>query len=331
VLSGGTSSEREVSLRSGEAVVGALRVAADSGAWEGTVTSVVIEEDGTWNTPDGRLKELDALRDLGAEHVVFIALHGGRGEDGRLQAVLESAGVRYTGSGPSASALCMDKRAARGVLLDEGLNVPPGLLVPRLLSGDTDQARLQRELEELSPNGDGWFVKPNKGGSSAGVTRVMEPGGLLAAISTVLESGDSALVERLIRGVEVSVGVIGVLGRDLRALPTVEIQPQGSDWFDEAEKYAASGAVEVCPPENIPHSVDEDLRRSALRAHVATGCRGHSRTDFMVTEGGDIYALEVNTIPGLTERSLLPLEAAAAGMNFQSLCLEMLRLASSDA
>jgi D-alanine-D-alanine ligase len=153
---------------------------------------------------------------------------------------------------------------------------------------------------------------------------------LLPAIATVLAEGDRALVEGLVRGVEVSVGVIGHLGRDLRPLPTVEIRPRSAGWFDPTEKYAASGAEEICPPESVPPGVDEELRMLAARAHVATGCRGYSRTDFIVTERAEIFALEINTLPGLTERSLLPLEAAAAGMSFESLCLEILRLSSED-
>ncbi len=308
----------------------ALELAAERGAFEGSACSVVIGSDGLWETPAGRLSELDAVKEMGPEHIAFLALHGGRGEDGRLQAVLESAGVRYTGSGPAASALCMDKRAARGVLLDEGIQVPPGLLIDSISSEDSVQARLQQRLEGLSPRGHGWFVKPNSGGSSAGIARVLEACDLIPAVASILAGGERALVEGLIRGVEVSVGVIGESGRDLRALPTVEIQPKTSGWFDTKEKYASAGAVEICPPENIPPAVDEELRMLAVRAHVATDCRGYSRSDFIVTETAEIYALEVNTIPGLTERSLLPLEAAAAGMNFESLCLEILRLARGD-
>ena len=329
VVSGGASSEREVSLRSGAAVTAALQRAADTGAWFGVVHSVTITEDGEWLTPDGALSELDALKSLGDQHTCFLALHGGRGEDGRLQAVLESAGVRYTGSGPASSALCMDKRATRGVLIDEGVPVPPGRLVSALSAEGSDASNLLQELVDLSPHGAGWFVKPNTGGSSEGIALVRDPSELLPAVARVLDSGDRALVEARVAGVEVSVGVLGEQGSDLRALPTVEILPQGSEWFDVQEKYSESGAVEVCPPEHVAPDVDERLRMAALRAHVGAGCYGHSRVDFIVCDSGDFFALEVNTIPGMTERSLLPLEAAASGMTYEALCLELLRLARS--
>ena len=327
VLSGGDSSEREVSLRSGAAVTRALERASAAGAWVGEVASVVLQEDGRWSTPSGLTTELEALSMLTEDHVAFIALHGGRGEDGRLQAVLESAGARYTGSGPAASTLCMDKRAARSVFVDEGLRVPHGRLVSTLSSEDSDAGLLLRELEELSQGGAGWFVKPNTGGSSEGVSYVERASDLLPAVARVLEGGDRALVEARVMGLEVSVGVIGRTGHDLRALPTVEIRPRSSGWFDVEEKYSDAGALEVCPPELVAPGVDEELRIAALKAHVGMGCHSHSRTDFIVREDGIFFALEINTIPGMTERSLLPLEAAAAGMEYDALCLELLRLA----
>ena len=331
VLCGGASSERDVSLRSGAAVAKALSRAAASGAWHGSVDTVVIDPEGSWLTPSGHLPELQALSCLEERHVIFIAMHGGRGEDGRLQSVLEAAGVRYTGSGPAASALCMDKRATRSVFADEGLRVPRGRLVSTLSGEDSGAGVLLRQLEELSPSSAGWFVKPNAGGSSEGVTFVDSADGILPAIARILDSGDRALVEERILGVEVSVGVIGRTGEDLRALPTVEIHPRSSGWFDADEKYSESGAEEVCPPERISPEVDEELRRAALRAHVGTGCHSHSRTDFIVREDGVFFALEIKTIPGMTERSLLPLEAAAAGMDYESLCLELLRIARPHA
>jgi len=328
VLSGGDSSERDVSLRSGQAVREALEQAAQGGLWGGDVETAVLEGDGTWCWRGESWSELSALQAMAPQTVVFLALHGGRGEDGRIQAALESAGLRYTGSGPAASSLCMDKRATRGVLLDEGLSVPPARLVSRLPADADDRARLEQALRALSEGDEGWFVKPNQGGSSAGIHRVHHPDGLLDAASAVLEGGDRALVEAAVSGVELSVGVLGIAGVDLRALPPVEIQPKNAGWFDGTEKYDESnGAREVCPPENVPPEIDERLRELAVRAHTGTGCRGYSRTDFIATPAGEIVALEVNTLPGLTVRSLLPLEASCAGMDFESLCLEILRLA----
>jgi D-alanine-D-alanine ligase len=294
------------------------------------VETAVLEEDGSWTWRGERQSELTALQALRRERdtTVFLALHGGRGEDGRIQALLESAQVRYTGSGPAASSLCMDKRAARGVLVDEGLRVPPAQLVSQLPADADSRARLQQALAELSGEEAGWFVKPNLGGSSAGIQRVQSADGLLAAVSLILELGDRALVEAAILGTELSVGVLGIEGVDLRALPPVEIRPRSAGWFDAVEKYDVErGAIEVCPPQSVSPKVDERLREQALRAHTATGCRCYSRTDFIVTAEDEIVALEVNTLPGLTARSLLPLEALCAGMDFESLCLEILRLA----
>ena len=328
VLSGGDSAERAVSLRTGEAVTQALLGAAHGDAWSAVVETAVMEEDGSWTWRGESWSELSALQALDSGTIVFLALHGGRGEDGRIQSVLESAGLRYTGSGPAASSLCMDKRATRVVLSDEGLLVPPGRLISRM-PGDADGlARLEQALVALSGGEEGWFVKPNRGGSSDGVHHVQSKADLMPAVSRVLESCGRALVEGAVPGVELSVGVLGVEGVDLRALPPVEIRPMNSGWFDATQKYdEVSGAEEICPPESVSPDTVERLRGAALRAHAAAGCRGYSRTDFIVTPQAEIVALEVNTLPGLTKRSLLPLEASCSGMDFESLCLEILRLA----
>ncbi|MDE0891691.1 MAG: hypothetical protein OSB14_05865, partial [Planctomycetota bacterium] len=237
VLHGGTSTERAVSLQSGAAVLEALQGASRSGAWAGRADPVVIDADGRWSFHDKVLSEDQALLAIPPGAVVFNALHGGRGEDGDIQSALESAGVRYTGSGPAASALCMDKASTRDSLMLAGLECSPGRLLVSLPTEPEGMAALEAELDGMNTGGQGWFVKPNRGGSSAGVQRVTRGDELVAAIESIITSGEEALVEGAITGVELSAGVMGRSEADLFAFTPVEIQPRQAGWFDESEKY----------------------------------------------------------------------------------------------
>lgn len=317
VLYGGRSSEREVSLTSGRAVLETFR-----GDSRTRLHAVEIACDGRWLVEGRSLAPSEAIRALPEDALFFLGLHGGAGEDGTIQGFLELCARRYTGSGVAASALCMDKQRTRLVLAAEGIATAPGALVRR---GEAPDAPL-RALAAA-----GAFVKPNRGGSSVGTSFVAKEGDLAVAIERVHADGDDALVEARVRGVETTCAVLGNRGDALRPLPPVEIRPRANAFFDYREKYDAAGALELCPPESISAAASERLRELAARAHRAAGCDGYSRTDFIVPveEGveGEPVALEINTLPGLTPRSLSPLAASRVGMDFRAFCSEIVRLA----
>lgn len=307
----------------------ALRASIESGDLKGRLEAITIQEDGRWLWRGEALEEEESISSLPPNCVVFNALHGGRGEGGGVQRALDKRGISYTGSGPEASALCMNKSAARVALIQASLSCARGALVPSLPEEAQALASLTSELLELDADGHGWFVKPNRGGSSAGVQRVTVIEDLIPSIRNVLEGGEEALVEAAVVGVELSAGVLGPSHDELRAFTPVEIQPRSAGWFDIAEKYDdENGAREACPPESVGAEVINELKSAALIAHRATGCHGYSRTDFIYSSAGQLIALEVNTLPGLTPRSLLPLEAAEDGLSFPELCMSVLHYAS---
>jgi D-alanine-D-alanine ligase len=331
VLSGGRSSEREVSLRSGAAVAAALRDASD-GRGPRRVREVQLEPDGWWLLGEERLEPAEALARIPVDAPFFLALHGGEGEDGTLQGLLRMLGRRHTGEGVWTSALCMNKSATKDVLRRAGVRVAPGLELPRGEWRTAREASLAR-VNELSA--DGWCVKPNSGGSSVATSLESELEGAAAAIERVLATGDRALVEARVRGVETSCGVLGDGDGDVVALMPIEITPKDGRFFDYEEKYSAQGANEHCPPTSLPADACEAIRVAARRAFRAVGGRSYARIDFLTprtpTGGfGEPVALEVNTLPGMTERSLLPQEAAHAGLSFRDLCLLLSALACKD-
>ena len=331
VLAGGRSGEREVSLRSGAAVHGALEPhVGDSGL--ASLELVEIGVDGQWMRAGSATEPTRCVAELPHDAVFFLALHGGDGEDGGVQGFLSSAGRAFTGSGVGASALAMDKAAARAAFSVAGLRTAPGRLVQAWSWSERRNGELvliEQFADELHADAlpaSGWFVKPNRGGSSVHTFRLESAKDLPGAIEEVLATGDSALVEACIAGTEATCGVLGASG-DARALPPVEIVPQGGAFFDYEQKYSTDGALEMCPPRNLDARTCEALAASALVAHRALGCDGYSRTDFIVpADGSHPVVLELNTLPGLTARSLQPQAAAACGLGFAGLCLEVLRL-----
>lgn len=329
VLSGGTSSEREVSLASGEAVLRALGTV--DGPPPRSVRAVEIDARGRWRIDGSALDPDAALRALPPASLFFNALHGGEGENGVLQDFLGSRGRRYTGSGVRASSLCMDKGRTRQELRKAGLATAPGRLVRRAEWG-SQARRVLMELASLPGEG-GWFVKPNQGGSSVGVVHVSDGAQLERAIVAVLESGDEALVEARVAGLEETVGVLGLGSTGLVSLPVVEILPRGGGWFDYAQKYDEEGAEELCPPRELPQELWSRLGDLGRAAFQAAGCEGYARVDFVVPAPGptgkraEPVVLEINTLPGLTPRSLLPRAAAAAGADLRCLVLEIAALA----
>jgi D-alanine-D-alanine ligase len=288
VLMGGTSTEREVSLRSGARVVEALRA---SGA-------VVLPVDVTSESV-----ELPAAVD-----VVFIALHGAFGEDGHVQQLLEDRDIAYTGSDAGASARAFDKVLAKELFVQAGIPTPEAVVWRDDWSA----------LEEMR-----WpvVVKPSRQGSSVGVSIVRDRAGLPAAVAKARQYGGEVLVERFIRGRELTVGILG-----RQPLPVVEIRPRAGRWFDYESKYGPNGAEEICPAP-LCATLTARAHLFAWRAHECLGCRDFSRVDLMLSECGELFVLEVNTIPGLTETSLLPKAAQAAGWDMTRLCTRMVEMA----
>jgi D-alanine-D-alanine ligase len=286
VLAGGTSDEREVSLRSGGAVVKALRAAGHQ-----------VDEIDPADTLPGRLSDLQAA------DVVFPALHGAGGEDGTLQKYLEENNIRFVGSGSKASALCFDKIAYDAFLEDTDLSLPETALV--------DWATYQGSFLAISPH----VLKPNDGGSSIDTFIIREPQQRdLNALQQAFDRHGKLILQELIPGAEITVAVVGD-----KALPTIEIIPPADQEFDYENKY--NGATqELCPAQHISQAIQDEAERLASHIHTLTGCLDMSRTDFIIGPNDTLYVLETNTIPGLTDQSLLPKAAAVAGYAMPGLC-----------
>lgn len=290
VLFGGDSPERAVSLDSGRAVANGLREAGHS----------VVEVDIV--SPSDLFKVLRRqIPDL-----FFVALHGGWGEDGHLQAVLDMAGIPYTGSGPVGCAVSMDKAISKGLFSSVGLDVPWGIEVRKGESPDL--------TEELSRWGS-LVVKPCCGGSTVGTSIVPEASGIQVALESSWELEDRALVEAYIPGREVTVAVVDFRGVP-RALPAVEIVPEGG-FYDYRAKYG--GRSGYFAPAELDQGLADLLASQACAAHRASGCSIYSRVDFRVDPEGRPWVLEVNTAPGMTSNSLVPKAARAAGYSFPEL------------
>lgn len=249
--------------------------------------------------------------------VVLIALHGTWGEDGRIQGLLDTLGLPYTGSGVLASALAMDKEVAKQVLAAAGIDVPRGVVLRG--AGANDMAA-------AATVGIPAFVKPVASGSSVGASIVSRREDLESAIRDALRYDERVLVEELIKGRELTVAVIG--NDELQALPVIEIKTTRA-FFDYSAKYDAGESEEIVPA-RIPDDVAKRVQDLGIRAHRALDCRGMSRTDF-VWAGDRMVALEVNTIPGMTANSLLPRAAKAAGIPFGDLLVKFIDWALEDA
>lgn len=331
VLSGGTSSEREVSTWTGAAILRGLRSPRgdEEPAGPRAVHAVEIDADGRWRVGDERLAPGAALERFGPRCVWFLALHGGAGENGTIQGLLASHGLAHTGSGVRASAVCMDKHLTRLVLADAGVRVARGRAIDARAWRER-RGELASELRDLAARGA--CVKPVHGGSSVATFLLADARELESAIERVLATGDDALIEERVRGIETTCGVLGNAVGELRALTPVEIVPKDGRFFDFQQKYDAQGADEFCPPRIVTADACAAIRDDALRAFRAAGCAGYARIDFIVPRDdagafGRPVALEINTLPGMTDRSLLPQAARVDGLSFRALCLELLALA----
>ncbi len=289
VLYGGTSAEREVSLSSGPAVAAALEEAGFD------VMPLRLD------SPQDALDALQAPVDG-----YFIALHGGWGEDGQIQALLELAGKVYSGSGPQACAMAMDKWASKALFTQDHISAPPGILVRK----STYQHSTQEFLEEALEHRGALVVKPNDGGSTVATTIVQDAGQLMPALELAWEQEDRALVESFIPGRELTVTVWDHQGRP-QALPVVEILPN-SAFYDYHAKYADGGS-EYQAPAQLSLAMKVQVEAMAVQAYQALNCQGYARVDLRLTPEGKAFVLEVNTAPGMTSHSLTPLAARTAG------------------
>jgi D-alanine-D-alanine ligase len=297
VLRGGPSSEYEVSLKTGRTVLQYLP------AEQYVPIDIFISRGGEWHmrglpvAPERALTQCDA---------VFNALHGKYGEDGVLQRYMDMQNVRYTGSGTLGSGLAMNKLLAKRHLREhvdhKGTVVDVRFAAELVLrEGECTEYEIREVFLKLSPP---LVVKPVNGGSSVGTAIVRSQDELFYAVLFAFEESDAVLVEQFVRGREVTVAVVeGFRGEELYAAPPVEIRPTKSDWFDYDEKYKGH-AQEVCPAP-LPADTTRTLLDAARHVHRSLGLRDYSRSDFILARDG-VYFLEVNTLPGLTEHSLLP-------------------------
>jgi D-alanine-D-alanine ligase len=328
VLFGGTSDERDVSIASGAEVVKALRQAGHEVVPVDTATGVLSaaqeselldrgvppeppEHDDLDMLQSGDPTTITRAPELEGVDVLFLALHGGAGEGGTLQALLDLVGIPYTGSGMLGSAMAMDKDITKRLLRDADVPTAPWLMAPA--------------TEEQVGDALGWpaVVKPSKQGSTVGLTVVKRPEDLQAAIELAFRYDDEVMIERFVPGRELTVPVIGD-----EAFPVGEII-SSNEIFDYEAKYQPGMADEIFPAD-IPDEVAKEAQRLSLRVHQVLKLSGFSRVDFRLDDDDRLWCLEVNTLPGMTGNSLVPKSARAAGMSFPRLCERICELALEE-
>lgn len=334
IICGGISNEREVSLKSGQQVLLNL----DREKYDPRM--VEIAANGQW-----LLRSSDPTKELPAQDenqlvvrspfeaanaqdkpfdVAFLALHGKFGEDGRIQALLELVNIPYTGSGVLASALCMDKAKTHGYLASFGV-LSPNFLVIRETDRDLDE--IQQKIDEMVQYP--CVVKPNESGSSVGIAIVKTKDELQSALAKAFKEDKTVLIQQLIEGREITCGVLGNSGQgECQALLPIEVIADG-EFFDYNAKYSSLKTQEICPASLDP-TMTKQVQDLSVKIHALLGCDGLSRSDFIL-HNGDLYFLETNTIPGLTEQSLCPKEAAAAGMSYTEFLNKLIDLALKKA
>ena len=294
VLFGGRSGEREVSLKSGSAVLAALqRQGVDAHAF------------------DPATQDLSALK---AFDRAFIALHGRFGEDGTIQGALELMDIPYTGSGVMASALGMDKWRTKLLWTAADVTTPNYVLMDDSTHAENVVTALGLPL----------FVKPANEGSSIGVSKVKQAGDLMAAYSLAKQSDPLVIAEQFVGGGEYTVGILGET-----VLPIVRIVPK-NEYYDYEAKYLRDDTEYRCPS-GLPAEQEKQIQAEALQAFKVLGCKGWGRVDFLMDDAGKHYFLEVNTSPGMTDHSLVPMAAKAAGLDFEALVIRILQQTLRDA
>ena len=336
VLAGGTSTEREISIVSGTGICGALRQKGHEAILVDIFCGV---ENVDWENPfpaeydvekaaeymssfNPQIKEMEKKRrsffgpnvlELCEKcDIVFLGLHGANGEDGKVQAAFDLMGIRYTGTGYLSSAMAMDKRITKEVFLMNHVPTPGGFTMTR---DNLEKDIAKHGLEIGYP----CIVKPCCGGSSVGVSIAHNEEEYQKALEVGFAYEEELVVEEFIKGREFSVAVV-----DDKAYPIIEIAPiQG--FYDYKNKYQAGSTVETCPAEISPE-LTAKMQENAVKAAKALGLTGYSRLDFMMKENGDMYCLEANTLPGMTPTSLIPQEAKVLGMDYPTLCEELIRI-----
>lgn len=292
---GGPSAEHDVSLKTAEMIIKNL----DRNKF--VHIPVKIGRDGTWPMTISDLKN--------QADIAFVAMHGTYGEDGQIQTTLATHGIRYTGSNPLASAISMDKEKSMKIMKNHKIRVPDYYVVNKKDSLLTWKNTKKMRLPAI--------VKPASSGSSMGVTIIHDWKELGKALAEAFKFSDSAIIQKYIIGKEVTCGVLEINGNAIPLMPT-EILPGKEQHFGYESKYSEGGAQELTPP-NLPREMIKKIQLTALDTHRALGCSGMSRTDMIIDKDNRINVLELNTIPGLTETSLLPQGAKALGIHFPEL------------
>ena len=333
VLMGGTSAERDVSLASGGAIIGALREVGYKVVALDTAKGNQLPSDNGTFLPEGVGTEPPDIRDLQKAEseltlkaietfdfsevdVVFLALHGGSGENGTIQALLNMSGKPYTGSGMLSSALCMDKAMAKKIFERDGIPTPRWFLLKKEKLKDIPT------IEKLIQSNLGFpvVIKPNNQGSTIGFSIVHNTSKLKEAIEKAEYHSNEILFEEYIPGRELTVGIL-----EDRALPVVEIVPEHGV-YDYECKYTGGKSKYICPAE-LPKHKTEEIQSYGLKAFRSLKCEGYARADFRYGENGRPYCLEVNSLPGMTATSLVPKAARAAGIEFAELIDEIVQSA----
>lgn len=342
VLAGGISTERDVSLTTGKMIYQAVKKNGHKAilldvflGCEAEDPASVFELEKDWAAQAGGISEknpdieqVKALRpdwkknffgpnvlDICREaDVVFMALHGENGENGKIQACFDLMGITYTGTDYVSSAICMDKGLTKDIFRQYGIPTPRGTRLKKVLK-DTTAAELKVPFPCI--------VKACCGGSSVGVVIANNEEEFVAAKAEAFKYDEEVIVEQYIKGREFSVGVL-----DGEALPVIEIAPLVG-FYDYKNKYQAGSAVETCPAE-IPEDKTAEMQQYAEMAFKALRLKNYARMDFMMGAAGDIYCLEANTLPGMTPTSLLPQEAAAVGISFEQLCERLIAVSMRD-
>lgn len=360
VLMGGPSSEHEVSLSSGKTVIKNL----DKRKYE--IKPVIISKEGKWLVPEGwdhsvtpskvegshtvtggsggeilrlrpsgsaqndkvvvSLSEPQALKKLKKEKtdVVFVALHGEYGEDGTVQRALDKAGLVYTASGPEASILGMDKLKSLKLFKAKGLETPEFLVFTQEEWMQNTQEIIKKIKKEMKFPA---VVKPVSRGSSVGVAIAEDEEGLAEAVNAAFKYDQRVMIQVYIRGREITCGVLDNGKERITPLIPTEMIPKERPFFDYHSKYVAGATDELTPPPDLPQKTIRAVQNAATLTHRIVGASGMSRTDMVLGENGKIYVLEINTIPGLTQTSLLPQEAKAVGISFSEMLDRVIKAA----